>query len=359
MERRIAGWSLAGVGSVLALALIFAVGFGGEPSWAQRTFFIIATGPTSGTYFPVGEAIAGLVSHPPGLHRCAAAGVCGPEGLIASAQTSEGTIANVMDVNAHRVNSGLAQADVVAEAVAGKGAFAKRGKQSHIAVIAALFPEDLHLIAAKSAKIKTVNGLRGKRVSLGDPNSGTLVTARAVLAAYRIPARRIKVQELPSDMAADALEKGKIDAFFFMGGAPVGLVRDLIAGGHAELVPIDGDGRKRLVAHEPSLTADAIAAGTYAGQGAVPTVSVRALWIVNDSEPAGLVYGITKALFNPVNRELLDQSHPVARLIRLDTAATGLPAPLHPGAVRFYRETGKLPKPAAPAAPAKRPAQRT
>ncbi len=345
---------------VLALAVLFAVGLGGGPSWAQRTFFIIATGPTSGTYFPIGEAIAGLVSHPPGLHRCEAAGVCGPEGLIASAQTSEGTIANVTDVNAHRVNSGLAQADVVAEAIAGTGAFAKRGKQSHIAVIAALFPEELHLVVAKSAKIKSVEGLRGKRVSLGDPGSGTIVTAKAVLAAYRIPARRIKALELPSDMAADALENGKLDAFFFMGGAPVGLVNDLIADGKAELLPIDGDGRKRLIAREPALSADAIATGTYAGQGAVQTVSVRALWIVNDAEPVNLVYGITKALFNPANGPLLDQAHPAARLIRVDAAAQALPAPLHPGAVRFFREIGKLPKPAAPAVvPTKRAVQRT
>ncbi len=360
MERRIAGLSVAGMGGALALALLFAVGLGGEPSWAQRTFFIIATGPTSGTYFPIGEAIAGLVSHPPGLHRCETPGVCGPEGLIASAQTSEGAVANVMDVNAHRVNSGLAQADVVAEAVAGKGAFAKRGKQSHIAVIAALFPEEMHLVVARSAKIKSVEGLRGKRVSLGVSGSGTAVTARAVLAAYRIPVRRIKALELSSDVAAEALEKGKLDAFFSMGGAPVGLVRDLIASGKAELVPIDGAGRKRLLERQPALSADAIAAGTYAGQGAVQTVSVRALWIVNNTEPADLVYGVTKALFNPDNRALLDQSHPEARLIRIDTAAQALPAPLHPGALRFYRETGALPKPAAPAlSPMKRPAQRT
>ena len=359
MARRIARWSAAGLGGVFALVLVVALGLGTEASWAQRQFFIIATGPSGGTYFPIGEAIAGLVSHPPGLHRCQTPGVCGPSGLIASARTSPGAIANVVDVNAHRVNSGLAQADVVSEAVAGIGPFKKLGPQTHVSVIADLFPEDVHLVVARRAHIATIAQLRGKRVSLGDPGSGTIMTARAVLAAYRIPAWRIKAQELSSDMAADALAKGKLDAFFFMGGAPVGLVRDLIASGKAELVPIDGAGRQRLIDHEPDLSADAIAAGTYAGQGAVQTVSVRALWIVNDSEPADLVYSITKALFNPANRALLDQAHPAAQLIRLDAAAKALPAPLHPGALRFYRETGMLPKPAAPAAPLKRPARRT
>ena len=129
-----------------------------------------------------------------------------------------------------------------------------------------------------------------------------------------------------------------------MGGAPVGLVHDLIARGHAVLVPIDGWGRTRLLKRVPSLKQGVIAAGTYAGAGAVPTVSVRALWVVNSDEPNAVVYAITRALFNPANRALLDQSHPSARLIRLGTAIDELPAPLHPGAARFYRQAGKLPK---------------
>lgn len=320
------------------------IGLGTQPGWAQRLFFIIATGPSAGTYFPVGEAIAGLVSHPPGLHRCQTPGVCGPSGLIGSARTSAGALANVVDVNAHRVNSGLAQADVVAEAVAGTGAFRKIGPQRQISVIADLFPEDLHLVAAKSAHIASVAQLRGKRVSLGDPASGTIVTARAVLAAYRIAIWRIKHRQLASDIAADELGKGKLDAFFFVGGAPVGLVRDLLARGKAVLVPIDGAGRKRLLARVPSLSAATLPAGTYPGTGAVETVAVRSLWIVNSAEPNAVVYDITRALFNPANRGLLDQSHPVGKLIRLDTATQVLPAPLHPGAQRFYREAGKLPR---------------
>jgi len=351
MARRIANWSAVGVTGAIALVLALVVGLGSETGWAQRIFFIIETGPTSGTYFPVGEGMAGLVSHPPGLHRCDTPGVCGPAGLIASARTSPGAIANVVDVNAHRVNSGLAQADVIAEAMKGTGAFKKLGAQTHLSVVADLFPEQLHLVAAKSAHITSVAQLRGKRVSLGDPDSGTQVTARAVLSAYRIAIWRIKAKELPSDVAADQLEHGKIDAFFFVGGAPVGLVRDLIAHGHAVLVPIDGWGRTRLLKRVPSLKEAQIAAGTYAGIGAVPTVSVRALWVVNNNEPNNVVYAITRALFNPANRGLLDQSHPAAKLIKLDTAIDELPAPLHPGAARFYREAGKLPKIPVPTPP--------
>lgn len=324
-----------------AMAVTLAIGV--SAASAQRLFFIIATGPSGGTYFPVGQGVAALISHPPGLGRCDKAGVCGPQGMIASARTSAGAMANVLDVSAHRVNSGLVQADVVAEAVAGKGPFKALGPQPHIAVIADLFPEDVHLVAAKSAHIASVTALKGKRVSLGDTSSGTAVTAGAVLRAWRLSPASIQMKSMPSDVAAEMLEKGQLDAFFFVGGAPVGLVRDLIARGKAVLVPIDGAGRIRLLKASASLTATTLPAGTYPGTAAVQTVSVAALWVVNSDEPADTVYALTKSLFNPDNRAALDASHPSAHAIQIDSATRVLPVPLHPGAWRFYREAGKAP----------------
>ncbi|MGD0866230.1 MAG: TAXI family TRAP transporter solute-binding subunit [Rhizomicrobium sp.] len=321
-----------------ALAMIASVGLVTAQSQTQRTSFVVATGPGGGTYFPVGQALADIISHPPGVARCDVPGACGPSGLIASARTSDGAFANVLDVNAHRVDAALVQSDVVADAVAGKGAFRKLGAQSHIRIIADLFPEEVHVVAARNAHIATIQDLKGKRVSIGAEDSGTIETARALLAAYRIPEWRIAESNDPPDVAAQRLLKGEIDAFVFVGGAPVVLVESLVARGQAVLVPIDGAGRKRLLAQMPNFSLAVIAADAYPGSGAVQTVSERALWIVNDSEPADLVYGVTRALFNPANREALDDSHPSAKLIRLQTAIATLPAPLHPGAARFYRE---------------------
>jgi uncharacterized protein len=337
MKRRSVG--LLALGSFLALGIVVAAGFGPAQTAPQRLSFVIDTGPTGGTYFPIGEAMADIVSHPPGVARCEAADVCGPSGLIASARSSAGTIANVLDVNSHRADAALAQSDVVAQAIAGKGVFKTR--QTHIRVIADLFPEEVHVVAARGTHIRSIGDLKGKRVSIGDANSGTVVTARAVLAAWRVPEARLKASHDPADVAADKLAHGQLDAFFFTGGAPVALVRGLIASGKAVLIPIDGAERKRLIAANPSLAAAAIAADTYPDTPEVQTVSVRAVWIVNDSVPADIVYGVAKALFNPANRDTLDGSHRSAELIRLDSATTALPAPLHPGAVRFYREMGK------------------
>jgi TRAP transporter TAXI family solute receptor len=336
MTRRFAGlWVLAGVA---ALGILAVAGFGPAQTAPQRLSFVIDTGPTGGTYFPIGEAIAGIVSHPPGLFRCDAPGVCGPAGLIASARTSAGTLANVADVDGHYADAALAQSDAVAEAIAGRGAF--HAKQTHIRVISSLFPEDVHVVAAVASHIKSIAGLRGRRVSIGETDSGTIVTARAVLAAWRLTERQIKVSHDPADVAASQLASGQIDAFFFTGGAPVPLVRDLIASRKAVLLPIDGAGRARLIKANASFTSDTIAANVYPGTGAVETVAVRALLIVNDEVPADIVYGVTRALFNPANRDALNASHPRARLIRADTALAGLPAPLHPGAARYYREAG-------------------
>ena len=318
----------------MLLALAGLIGFGSVKSYAQRIAFSIATGPSSGTYFPMGETIAGLISHPPGMQRCLRAATCGPEGLIASAQTSAGAYANVLLVESGRADSALAQSDVVAQAVAGKGAFKK--KQTHIRSIAALFPEELHLVVSRDSKIDSVSKLRGKKVSLGAANSGTAITARAVLSAYRV---RAKTSNDAADLAARKLLAGKLDAFFFVGGAPVPLVQGLIGSGKAVLVPIDGKGRDRLVAHSAGVVRDQIAKGTYGGMAAVPTVSVRALWIVNDREADDVVFAIARALFSPANRPLLASSSPAARAISLAKASRDLPAPLHPGAAKFYRES--------------------
>jgi TRAP transporter TAXI family solute receptor len=344
MKPRVAGLGVAAIlGAMLLVLGLSAFGIGDAlENGPRRIAFQIATGSTGGTYFPVGELIAGIISHPPGVGRCEVDGACGPEGLIASARTSDGAVANALAVNSGQMDSGLAQSDVVADAWSGEGAFRKAGKQTHLRVIAALFPEDVLIVVSPSAHIASVADLRGKRVSLGTENSGTIVTARAVLAAYRMSERDLKVHHLSPDLAAQMLSQKKLDAFFFVGGAPVPLVQALTAANSAKLIAIDGDARARLLKAEPSLSATTIAANIYSNAKPLETVHGRALFIVHDSTPDALVYGIARALFAPVNTDMLAGGDRSAALIRLDIAAKNLPAPLHPGAARFFRERGVL-----------------
>jgi uncharacterized protein len=286
-----------------------------------RISFQIATGSTTGTFFPVGEAIAGLISHPPGVNRCEAANVCGPLGLIVSARTSEGTMDNLLSVNDGDVESGLAQSDVVAAAVKGTGLFKAKGKQSHVRVIASLFSEEVHLVVAERANVKNVADLKDKRVSLGLPGSGDGFTTREILKAYHVPEGQLKQVALDTPAAIALMKQGKLDAFFAVAGVPIDGVSDLLASHVAKLVPITGPVRDRLLKAEPALEPASI---DYPGQPSVGTVSTRALWIVRDSVPEGL-----------------GASHPSAREIGLATAALMPPAPLHPGAARFYAEAAR------------------
>jgi uncharacterized protein len=325
---------------VFVMLVIGALLTGGNLGMADpgsvRVSFQIATGMTEGVYFPVGQTIAGLISHPLGVGRCDTAMVCGPAGVILSARTSEGSTDNLRSVNQGLVDSGFADGDAIAAAVAGRGAFRRSAR--HLRVIAALFPEEAHLVVAAKSGIQSVDDLRGRRVLMGLPNSASLLRARAILAAYRI-----RVREVASDEpGAQMLKNDKVDAYFAVAGVPLDSIRDLLAQHAARLVPINGEGRDRLLQMEPQLSAATIPAGAYPGTGTVETVSTRAYWVTRDSEPDALIYGLVRALFNPANRGALAASHPSAREIGLNIAATNPPAPLHPGAARFYRELEKL-----------------
>jgi TRAP transporter TAXI family solute receptor len=301
-----------------------------------RVSFQIATGATEGVYFPVGQAMAGLISHPPGVGRCDTATVCGPAGVVLSARTSLGGADNIRAVNGGLVDSGFADGDALAAAVAGQSPF--RRKATHLRAVAALFPEAAHLVVAAKSDIQSVEGLRGKRVLLGQTNTTGVTRSRAILSAYRLRVREVVSDELPATL----LKAGKIDAYFSLAGVPLDSVRGLLAQHDARLVPIDGEGRDRLIAKVPQLFTAVIPAGIYPGTGTVETIGTRAWWFTRDGEPDPLIYGLTRALFNPVNQAGLAASHPAGRDISLYSAAHNPPAPIHPGAARFYREAGKL-----------------
>ena len=335
-------WAALAMGAaVVSIALMVLFGGNGANSDSpEHVSFQISAGSTSGTYFPLGEFIAALLSHPPGVGRCEAAGMCGPAGLIVNARTTQGSIENLRDVDAGTSNSGFAQADVVADAMAGRGPFAKTGRTRQIRLIAELYPEAVHVVAAHGAGLLSIGDLRGKRVSLSTEGSGTIVAARAVLAAYGLSERRIVPVYQSPDRAAELLQAGKLDAFFFVGGAPVRLVQDLLEHGDAVLLPIDGAGRDRLLAAEPTFSPYLIPQSIYSGSPSVETVSIGALWFTNAKEPEDLIYAMTKALYNPANRQQIDDAFPGNHWIMLNSATKDLVAPFHPGAARYFREAG-------------------
>jgi TRAP transporter TAXI family solute receptor len=332
----------------------------------ELEFFRIGTAATTGTYFQIGGLLAGAISKPPGSRDCEHGGSCGVPGLVAVAQASQGSIQNVLAVSAGQLESAFAQSDVAYWAYTGglsaprhcgaaKEEAAARNTGTpppkpppplkNLRVIAALYPEEIHVVVRADSTIRNLRDLKGRRVALGEPESGTLADARLVMEAAGINECDIKAAYLRLSEASDALIQGRIDAFFYMGGYPVPAITDTGATIPTRLVPIPPDAAERLARRFSFFTADAIPGGTYRGiDSATPTVSTMALWLVREETRDDLVYAITKALWSDATRRLLSAS-PVGVRIRLADAFDGVAIPFHPGAARFYREAGlKLPE---------------
>jgi TRAP transporter TAXI family solute receptor len=308
----------------------------------QMSFFRIGTGGTAGTYFPIGGLISNAISNPPGSRECDKGGSCGVPGLIATAVASNGSVANINGIVGGSLESGLSQSDVAYWAWSGTGVFEGKPKVEELRAIANLYPETIHLVARKGSGIKSPADLKGKRVSLDEPGSGTLVDARIVMGAYGVTEKDVKAEYLKPNAAGDRLRDGALDAFFFVGGYPTGAISELATSAGIELVPIAGPEAKKILADYKFFGPDKVPAGTYKDVAEVETISVNAILVTSAKQPANLINGITKALWNANSRKLLDAGHAKGKAIRKETALDGVGIPLHPGAEAFYKEAGLL-----------------
>jgi uncharacterized protein len=313
-------------------------------AWAQQdiTFFRILTGGTVGTYFPIGGLIANAISNPPGSRPCTDGGSCGVPGLVASAVASNGSVANVTAIAAGNAQSGFVQSDIAYWAYNGTGIYDGRPKVDVLRAIANLYPESIQLVVRKGTGIKSVRDLRGRKISLDEPGSGTLVDARLILQAFGLSEKDLQAQYFPAQRVADNLRDGTIDGFFSVSGWPQSSVADLAATIGIELVPIAGPEIDKLVDQFSFFSKEEIPDNAYKGVAGVQTVSLHAIWVTSTRQSEDLIYKITSALWNPSTRKLLDSGHAKGREIKLETATTGLGIPLHPGAERFYKDQGLI-----------------
>jgi TRAP transporter TAXI family solute receptor len=325
------------------LTALSIAGAGGAAAQFEAVgLFRIATGGVGGTYYPVGGLIAQAISNPPGSRPCEKGGSCGVPGLIAVAQSAHGSVANIAAVSAGNVQSAFAQTDIAYWAHTGTGIYLKSGRVEGIRAIATLYPESLHLVARKGLGIRSVLDLAGRRVSLDEEGSGTLVDARLILSAFGMKESDLKAEYRKPVPSVEAMKAGELDAFFIVAGYPAKAVAELAEAVGAELVPIEGPEVDLLAGKYGFFTRVTIPAGTYKGIGAVRTLGVGAQWIVGADVDQELVYGVTKSLWHDSTRALLRAGHPQARAISRETALDGVAIPLHPGAERYYREIGMI-----------------
>ena len=310
-------------------AMVALCGIVGATQANAQQYLRIGTGGTGGTYFPVGTLIASIVAQ--------------PGKILATAQASNGSLGNVIAVHSGALESGFSQADIATWAKNGTGIFESRDSLPGLRLIANLYPESMHVVVRKDSGIKSVADLKGKRVALDEPGSGTLVGARQVLAEYGLKEADIRPEYIKPNQAGNKLMAGSLDAFFFFGGTPAAAIADLAATGPGiALLPIDGRPAERLRANDPFFHIDTIPAETYKGVAAVPTVAVGAQWVTSEKVNADLIYQVTKTLYGAAGQEALANGHPKGKFITLSNAVKGAGIPFHPGAERFYREVGML-----------------
>jgi len=313
---------------IKTIALATAVASASAGAQAEQ-FFRIGTGGTAGTYYPLGGIIANAVSE--------------PSKVIATAVASNGSVANINGILGGSLEAGFTQSDVAYWAYTGTGTFEKKPKATNLRLIATLYPESIHLVTHKGSGIKSVADLRGKRVSMDEPGSGTLVDVRLILSAFGLTDRDIKAEYLKPNEAGDKLKDGGLDAFFFVGGTPAGAISELASSGHGiELVPIEGPEIDMLLSQQRFFTADTIADNTYQNVLGVKTISVSAQLISSTQVPEQVIYDITKSLYSNNTRKTLGAGHAKGKYITKQNAVQGAGIPFHAGAEKFYQEANLL-----------------
>ena len=326
--------------ALLFAAAITSLALAGGAAQAQdMKFWRIGTGGAGGTYFPIGGLIANAISNPPGSRPCDKGGSCGVPGLVAIAVSTNASVANVNAIDAGQLDAGLAGAQSVTQGYNGEGKFVGN-KRSKIRVIANLYPEDMHLVLPKGAKLGSLKDLNGKRVGVAAAGSGTQVSVRQILKHYGIKADE---QELGLSQSTQRLADGQLDAFFYAGGTPFAALIQLGSTKGFELYKFSKAEQKAINKIIPYYVDSMIPAGTYESiTYDVPTLAVNGQLITSADQPDDLIYDITKALWNKNTRKLLDKGHSKGKAIRMETALKGVLIPVHPGAKKFYMEKGLI-----------------
>jgi len=309
--------------ALCALALASAV-LAGCAKPANKNF-ILATGGTSGTYYPFGGSIANIWNTK-------------VQGMNVTAQSTGASAENLRLISKGEAEFAIVQNDVMDYAFNGTDMFAGQ-KLDNLATIGTLYPEVIQIAASASSGIKTVADMTGKRVSVGDAGSGVEFNAKQILEGYGLTFDDIKKANLSFKESSDAIQNGTLDACFVTAGVPNAALQELALTAGLVLVPVDGETARAISSKYAYYTEKIIPGGTYKGNDAdLTTVAVKATLAVSSKLDTKTVYELTKALFE--NQAELANSHAKGKELSAAYAVTGVSVPFHPGAAQYYKEIG-------------------
>jgi uncharacterized protein len=287
---------------------------------------VLATGGTAGTYYPFGGAMAKIWNSK-------------IKDMNVTAQTSGASAENVRLVNKKEVELALVQSDTLDFAFNATEAFKEPLKAMN--AIAVLYPEIIQVVVAAAGPIKSIADLKGKKVGVGAPGSGTEANFRQLLDAYGMKKEDVNAQFLSFSESAEAYKDKHIDAFIVTAGIPNAGIMDVATQNEIRILDIPADITAKLTQKYPFLAAAKVPANTYKGQTTeVSTVAVTAVLICGSSLSEAMVYNLTKALFE--NQAELGAAHAKGKELSLQYAVKGVSIPFHPGAVKYYKEKGVM-----------------
>ncbi|MCB2021486.1 MAG: TAXI family TRAP transporter solute-binding subunit [Burkholderiaceae bacterium] len=299
---------------------------------ADQKFVTIGTGGVTGVYYAAGGAICRLMNKDRAK-----------TGIRCSVESTGGSVFNINAIRAGELDFGVAQSDWQYHAYNGTKVFEKDGPFKDLRAVFSVHPEPFTVVARKEANIKQFSDFKGKRFNVGNPGSGTRASLDELLAAMGWTLADFGLaSELKADEQGAALCDNKIDGFFYGVGHPSAAIQDPITTCGAKLVPLTGPAVDKLVKQYPFYAKVDIAGGLYAGNpNPTPTYGVLATFVTSSKVSDEVVYQLVKAVFD--NFDDFKKLHPAfAHLDPKQMIKDGLSAPLHPGAIKYYKEKGWL-----------------
>ena len=297
---------------------------------AEQRFITIGTGGVTGVYYPTGGAICRLVNRNRKEH-----------GIRCSVESTDGSTYNVRNVRAGELDMGVIQSDVQYNSFKGLADFASQGAFRELRTLFAVHSEPVTVIARRDSGVTEFQQLKGKRLNIGNPGSGTRSTWDAIEQAIGWQRGDLRLgAELQSAETSLALCDNRIDAYFWLVGHPAALIKETLASCDSQLVNVRGSWVDRLVVDQPFYRKAVIPGGMYRSNPTdVQSFGVVATVVSSTRTPVDVVYQVVKAVFD--NIDGFRNLHPAfANLKEAEMIAGGLSAPLHEGAVRYYRERG-------------------
>jgi len=316
--------------STTALASVLAVSLGsGSALAAGQQFVSIGTGGVTGVYYPTGGAICRLVNKNRKEH-----------GIRCSAESTGGSIYNINTIRAGELEFGVAQSDWQYHAYNGSSKFTDQGPFKNLRAVFSVHPEPVTVIASDSSGVEQLTDIKGKRMNIGNPGSGTRGTWEVIEEALGWKRSDLKLAaEMKSAETGQAVCDGKIDAYFWLVGHPSALTQESLATCDAHLVDVKGPAIDELVNDNTFYRKAVIPAGMYNNDRDIQTFGVGATFVSSSDVDDKVVYTIVKAVFD--NFEDFKKLHPAfAHLKESEMIKDGLSAPLHDGAVKYYKERG-------------------